>query len=74
MRPIESNGMYGSSHMLDAIMVHLFLGDKEAAMDRLELLISFPSPYSLKYLDWYLPLKPLKEHPRYAELKKKYEP
>lgn len=74
LRPIESNAVYGTSAMLEAILIHLFNGDTEAAMDRLELLISFPSPYSLKYLDWYLPLLPLKEHPRYAELKKKYEP
>lgn len=72
LRPIESNAMYGTSEMFGAILIYLFNGDTEAAMDQLEDLISFPSPYSLKYLDWYFPLKPLKEHPRYVELKNKY--
>lgn len=74
LRPLESNAMYGVVPIFDAILIHLFNGDTEAAMDQLEHAISIPSPYSLKYLDWYLPLQPLKEHPRYAELKKKYEP
>ena len=73
LRPIESNGMYGTAAMFDAITIYVFLGDTNAAMDQLELLISFPSPYSLKWLDWFLPLQPLKKHPRYAELKSKYE-
>ncbi len=73
LRPLEGDAVYGTSPMFDAILIHLFNDDTEAALDQLELMISFPSPYSLKYLDWYLPLQPLKEHPRYAELKKKYE-
>ena len=72
--PLEKDAVYGGSPIFDAILIHLFNGDIEAAMNQLELNISYPSPYSLKYLDWYLPLKPLKEHPRYAELKKKYDP
>jgi len=74
LRPLESNGMYGTSEMFNAILIYWFIGDTDAAMDQLELLISIPSPYSLTYLDWYLPLQPLKEHPRYTELKKKYGP
>ena len=74
LRPIESNAMYGTSEMFNAILIYWLIGDTEAAMDQLERLISIPSPYSLAYLDWYLPLQPLKEHPRYAELKKKYGP
>ena len=73
LRPLESNAMYGPATMFEAILIHLYNGDTEAALDQLELTISFPSPFSLRYLDWYLPLQPLKEHPRYAELKKKYE-
>ena len=74
LRPIESNAMYGTSEMFNAVLIYRLIGDTKAAMDQLELLISIPSPYSLKYLDWYLPLQSLKEHPRYAELKKKYGP
>ncbi len=72
LRPLESNAMYGPAPMFDAILIHLYNGDTDAALDQLELTISFPSPFSLRYLDWYLPLQPLKEHSRYAELKKKY--
>ena len=74
LRPIESNGMYGTAALFDAILMYVFLDDTDAAMDELEQLIAIPSPYSLKYLDWYLPLQPLKEHPRYAEFKEKYDP
>ena len=73
LRPIENNGLYGVSPMFDAILIYLYNGNTEAALDKLELLISFPSPYSLVYLDWYFPLYPLKEHPRYTELKSKHE-
>lgn len=72
LRPIESNGMYGTPALFDAILIYVFLNDTDAAMDELEHLIAIPSPYSLKYLDWYFPLQPLKELPRYVELKKKY--
>lgn len=73
LRPLDVDAVYGTSPMFDAILIHLFNGDSDEAMDQLELLISIPSPYSITYLDWYLPLQTLKEHPRYAELKKKYD-
>jgi hypothetical protein len=70
--PIEKDAMYGTAPLFESILVYLFNGDTEKAFDQLELLLSFPNPYTLKYLDWYLPLQTLKEYPRYAELKKKY--
>jgi hypothetical protein len=71
--PIEKDAMYGTAPLFESNLVYLFNGDTEKAFDQLEHLLSFSNPYTLKWLDWYLPLQVLKTHSRYSELKKMYD-
>jgi hypothetical protein len=61
MLPIEKYAMYGTAPLFESILAYLFNGDTEKALDQLELLLSFSNPYTLKYLDWYLPFQALKQ-------------
>lgn len=72
LKPLGENGMYGTSPQFDAILVYLYLGDMDRAMKQFEYMLSIPSPYTMMWPEWYLPLAPLKEQPGFAELQKKY--
>ena len=72
LRPLSEDAMYGTSPLFDAVIVSVFLGDMDHALEQFEYLLSIPSPYSVIWAEWYPPLAPLEREPGFAALQKRY--
>lgn len=72
LRPLSESVSYGTAPLFNAIIIYLYLGDLERAMEQFDYMLSFPSPYSIIWPDWYFPMALLRDHPGYQALVNKY--
>ena len=70
--PIEVDALDGPEHIRDLAIVYIQVGEFDAAIDQMEILLHYPSRYSTKIIDVIPELAPLRNHPRLRELKATY--
>jgi len=70
--PLSEDAVYGLPAAIDLAIVYTMLGENDLAFDQIEYLLSIPNYITIVWLDWDIRFAPLKTHPRYKELLKKY--
>ncbi len=66
--PTSKDAFYGLSFVVDLAHTHTILGERDAALDRLEYLLSNPSWFSVPLIRVDPRWNPLRDHPRFEEL------
>jgi len=72
--PISEDALWGSGNESILAQIYMIVGEYDKALDKVEMLLSIPSPISLKILEAFPIWKPLHDMPRYQEIIKKYRP
>jgi TolB-like protein len=70
--PQSKDGFYYLPYVIDLAHIHTILGDDEAALERLDYLLSNPSYLSPPYLRMDPRWDPLRDNPRFHALLQKY--
>ncbi|MEN8227354.1 MAG: hypothetical protein ABFS38_04305 [Bacteroidota bacterium] len=70
--PLSKDAVYGIPAVLDLAIVYTMVGEFDLAMEQLDYLLSFPNFVSVVWIEWDIRFAPLKTHPGYKELAKKY--
>jgi len=70
--PLSENAIYGLPAAIDKAIVYTMLGESDLALDQIDYLLSIPNYITIVWFDWDIRFAPLKTHPRYKELYKKY--
>ncbi len=71
--PVSKNAVIGPFRVEDLAFTYVLVGDYDNAMDQIEYLLSIPSWLSVPLLSIDPKYDPLRDHPRFQELLKKYE-
>ncbi|MFC1529796.1 protein kinase [Gemmatimonadota bacterium] len=71
--PLSKDGCYGITPIQDLAHIYSLLGEYDAALDQLEYLMSIPSWIDPRWMELMPWIDPLRDHPRYMELVKKYK-
>ncbi|MBW8042448.1 MAG: tetratricopeptide repeat protein, partial [Planctomycetes bacterium] len=66
--PLSRDAYYGPHFILDLARIYAMLGEQDAAVDQLELLLSIPSEITVPLLRLDPVWDPLREHPRFQAL------
>ncbi len=72
--PVSRDAVIGPEGVQALAQVYTMIGDYEAAIDQLELLLSMPSLVSVPVLRIDPTWDPLRDHPRFQALLEQYEP
>jgi TolB-like protein/predicted Zn-dependent protease/predicted Ser/Thr protein kinase len=72
MLPISQEAWRGSYRVWDLAQIYTMIGEYNAAIDRLEILLSIPSDFSVQLLQIDPSWDPLREIPRFQQLLGKY--
>ena len=71
--PVSKEAYRGYFRVMDLARVYVMVGEYDAAIDKLEFLLSFPGWMSIPLLKLDPIWDPLRDHPRYQKLLKKNE-
>ena len=71
---ISDDAYWGSRNEFDLAHIYMIVGEYDKALDKVDLLLSIPSPMSVETLEAFSVWKPLHDLPRYKDIIKKYEP
>jgi serine/threonine-protein kinase len=66
--PVSKDAMLGTYRAIDLAQIYTMVGEKDAAIDELEHLLSIPSPLSVHLLRLDPIWDPLRNHPRFQRL------
>jgi len=66
--PTSKDAFYGLFYVVDLAHIHAILGERDAALDRLEYLLSSPSWFSVPLIRVDPRWNPLRDHPRFEVL------
>ena len=72
MMPLATDPWFGQSHLEDLAWVYTILGDYDAALEMLELLLGIDSRITIAFLEMDPRWAPLWEYSRFQELAEKY--
>ncbi len=70
--PLSRDAYGGTGRILQLAIIYTMLGEQDAAIDQLELLLSIPSELAVPLLKLDPQWDPLREHPRFRALLEKY--
>ncbi|MCK4836483.1 MAG: hypothetical protein KAT17_07590, partial [Candidatus Aminicenantes bacterium] len=70
--PISKDAVYGTPYVIELALTHTILGEYEAALDKIEYLLSIPSYMSPGWLSLDPRWDRLKNLPRYQQIMQKY--
>jgi len=70
--PITEDALYGAGMLMGLTQVYVMVGEYDLAIDQLEYLLSIPSDISIYSLNHHPRWDPLRDHPRFQALLKKY--
>jgi len=70
--PLSKDAAYGIPYVEDLAIIHIMVGDYNAALDQIEHLFSIPSWMSPKWIEVNLRYKPLYDHPRFKQMLGKF--
>ena len=73
MLPFSEDAWTGSDMIFNLAAVYLLSGEIELALDKFEFLMTIPSELNVSGLRHYPLLDPLRDHPRFKALIRKYE-
>ncbi|MCK5650048.1 MAG: hypothetical protein KAJ42_01665, partial [Gemmatimonadetes bacterium] len=68
MTPLEVDAMEGSRNLMRLAVIYTILGENEAALDHLEVLMAVPAPCCRALLRIHPLFQPLREMPRFQAL------
>jgi tetratricopeptide (TPR) repeat protein len=68
MLPSSKDAVYGLSHEHDLALIYTMVGDHEAAINKLEFLLSIPSWISANWIEMDIRYEPLRAHTRFQDL------
>jgi len=71
---ISEDAFWGTRIEYDLAWIYMIVGEYDKAFDKVELLLSIPSPMSVETLEAFPIWKPLHNLPRYKEIVKKFGP
>jgi tetratricopeptide (TPR) repeat protein len=72
LRPISLDAIDGPGLIGNLALIHTMVGEHDAALDQIDHLLSIPSGFSVGILELDPSWDPLRNHPRYQEIVKKY--
>jgi hypothetical protein len=70
--PVSKDAIYGLSAEENLIRIYLLVGDKEAAINKIEALLEWPSWITVNYLKIIQLYDVLKDNPHFIEMLEKY--
>jgi TolB-like protein/Flp pilus assembly protein TadD len=70
--PVSRDAMYGLGILQDLTIIYTMAGEFDLALGRLDQLLSIPSWFTTTWLGWEIRFAPLKNHPGFEKLLKKY--
>ena len=70
--PVSKDTFTGPLYVIKLAMIYLLVGEYDLAVDRLDYLLSIPSPLSANLLRLDPFWEPLREHPKFKQLLEKY--
>ncbi|MCZ6777538.1 MAG: hypothetical protein O7F16_01105, partial [Acidobacteria bacterium] len=70
--PISKDALAGVGPVLDLAFIYTRVGDHDAALDQIELLLSEPNFVSIELFRRGPIWQPLRQHPRFKKLVKRY--
>ena len=70
--PISKDAFYGIPYVEDLAYIYALAGEREAALEQLEHLLSIPSWFSVPWIELDPRWRSLRGHPRYRDLMDKY--
>jgi tetratricopeptide (TPR) repeat protein len=73
MLPISRDAVTGARRLYNLVLIYLDVGEYSKVIDNLEILLSIPSTVTVHELKIYPDFDPLRDHPRFQELIKKYQ-
>ncbi len=68
VRPLSIDGLVAPQRLQDLALIYAMVGEKDAALDQIETLLSVPSWLSVPLLEIDPRWTPLRDHPRYRAL------
>ncbi len=72
LMPLSRSAIDGVEIMISLANIYTMIGEYDLAIDQLEHLMAVPSEISVPYLKMWPEFTPLRDHPRFEELLKKY--
>jgi serine/threonine-protein kinase len=72
LNPVSKDAADGPDAVENLAEIYTMVGEYDAALDRLEYLLSIPSTVSIPYLRLYRRWEPLWDHPRFKELEERF--
>jgi len=70
--PVTKDAVYGIGHLQDLAVIYIKSGEFDLALKQIEQLLAIPSWITPVWLDWDIRFAPMRSHPGYNELLKKY--
>jgi serine/threonine-protein kinase len=70
--PVAEDALFGPDQVEDLARIFTYVGEVDAALDRIDYLLSIPSYFSAAQLRLEPYWDPLRDHPRFAEILEKY--
>ena len=70
--PISIDAIDGPDILYELADICMMVGDHEAAIDQIEILLSYPCSYTMRFIGLDPLYEPLHNHPRYKKLIEKY--
>jgi serine/threonine protein kinase len=71
--PISKDALDGADYLINLVGIYIQVGEYDAAIDQLDYLLSIPSELSVYRLSYDPIYDPLRDHPRFQALIKKYD-
>jgi serine/threonine-protein kinase len=72
MQPVSEDAVLGTIHLMYLAEIYARVGELEAAVDRIEYLLTIPSELSVARIRNSPTWDPLRDHPRFQEILEKY--
>ncbi|UCF04539.1 MAG: protein kinase [bacterium] len=70
--PVTKDSLLGTTRLMDLVVTYAMVGELDAALERMELLLSIPSLYSITYFNISPILEEVREHLEYERLVRLY--
>ena len=70
--PVTKDALLGPDRIMDLISIYVMTGNYDDAMDQITYLFSIPSYHSIHYFRLIPRMDPLRNHPRFQRLMKRY--
>jgi serine/threonine-protein kinase len=70
--PVSKDGSNGPFRVQDLALIYTMVGEYDESLDQIDYLLSIPANFTVKFVELDPAWDPLRKHPRYEEILKKY--